>query len=134
MQKNNYSADEISLLYNEVFSETNVNRLHDLQINIEEFGLSVRDLLTTDVLIKNIAYERAESADSQVFLCYNWKRQTPFILIKREVHHITRYYTPQYGHEDNYPESQWTDKTLQFFTPAELSIRQPQVAAILESL
>jgi len=134
MQKNNYSADESSLLYNEAFGRRSSDHRTDNQFKIEEFGISAREALSPDILLKKIAYNCDGPTTINVFLCYNWKRQSPFVLVKREVEHKTSSYTPQYGHEDNYPESKWMDTTHQFYSPAELSSRQPEIAAILRSL
>jgi len=134
MQKNNYPADESSLLYRETFDPNFLSRLAPSEFKIEEFGISARIELSEDILLKEIACDCEGQIKTMVFLCYNWKRQVPFVLVKRVEHHAKRTYTPQYGHEDNYPESTWTDTMLQFYSSAQLSIRQPKIAAILHSL
>jgi hypothetical protein len=134
MRKNNDPTDQSYLIWRETFDASSPRRLGGTEFKIEEFGISAREALSPDILLKKIAYACDGPTTINVFLCYNWKCQSPFVLVSREVEHKTCSYTPQYGHEDNYPESKWKEITYQFYSPAELSSRQPEIEAILRSL
>ncbi len=134
MRKNNYPADQSSLICRETLDSSFPSRQGGSELKVEEFGISARDELSPDILLKLIAYESDGSTTTQVFLCYNWKRRSRFVLVRREVLHKTTTYNRQYGHEDNYPENKWTETTNQFYSPEELPIRRPEIAAFLQTL
>jgi hypothetical protein len=135
MKKNSYPADDSGLLYSAIFDRALSRPPFPAdQLCIEEFGVSAKQALSPDILLKKIAYEEEGSEHSEVFLCYNWKQQNPFVVVKRRRDHATRSYTPQYGQEDNYPESRWSETSFQFYSPSELNNRQPEIAAILSQL
>src|SRR5437867_511209 len=73
----------------------------------EEHGIEFKNLLTQNMLAKEIATDTTRLSDRtvrmvSVNLCYNWKHKTEFILVKITEAETFSYYTPQYGRDDNY--------------------------------
>jgi hypothetical protein len=106
---------------------------------VEEFGLSAREVLSPDMLIKPIVDQTGDWQGStrttvKAFLCYNWKRRLPFAVVMHQVDGKQRHYTPQYGHEDNYPTRHWSITKYQICSLEELPAQCPEVAAVLKEL
>lgn len=98
---------------------------------VEEFGIIAREAVNPDFLTKHVGRERNASKTIDVYLCYNWKRAIPFVVKETTVEQRNRSYTPQYGREDNYPESViWRARKIQLYSSAEFSKRHPEIAAI----
>ena len=106
----------------------------------EEFGISAREVLSDDLLMKTVADDRVSQGLSKdfvrttVYACFHWKQQLPFVIVEREERHVTSHYTPQYGRDDNYNDSWESETRYDFYTIAECERRKPDVAKLLATL
>jgi hypothetical protein len=106
----------------------------------EEFGMSAREALSNDLLIKTVADWRVSQGTSKsyirttVYACFNWRLQMPFLIIERENRDVASHYTPQYGRDDNYSDSWKSQTRYEFYTLEECRDRQPDIRTLLGTL
>ena len=104
-------------------------------IRVEEYGVSGKSILSENVLWNNIAYEKTDDKEISVYLCYDWKSHTPFILVERFDYMTRREYNAQYGRDDNYIEVRHLlGVSMKFYNIPELAKREPEIAAIINTL
>ena len=119
------------MLFYCIFDKNCIDHKFPNEVKVEEFGISARATFNPYVLIKKIASEGDHSDTTEIYLCYNWKSATPFVLKQSRVALKSRGYTPQYGRDDNYPESVTWSVNYQFYSQSEFCIRQPQIAELI---
>ena len=108
---------------------------------IEEFGVTASEVLSVDMLIKQIVDDTliqgnnaATQTNRAVYLCYNWKLQIPFVVVERIKTNKERKYTPQYGRDNNYYNSTSSHTTYELFAMNELSVRHPEVLQVIDKV
>ncbi len=143
MQIHTSASDESSLLYHMFFdSPSRYSNNYRGKFAIEEFGHVAREVMSPMMLVKQFASESSDwehhearckkRTSAQVFLCFNWEKRLPFVVIQNRVEYAESYYTPQYGQNDNYSVRSWNDITHQLYALNELAQLRPEVAALVK--
>jgi hypothetical protein len=105
----------------------------------EQLGLDLSKTLSQNMLINEIASHSTEKGPDSVekvavYLCYNWKSKTEFILVRSVLETTYSYYTPQYGRDDNYDTRTRGDYQFLAFSVEAFKQHKPELARCLENV
>lgn len=102
-------------------------------------GIDSAKVLSQNMLVKEILSKTTETGPKtfkrlSVYLCYNWKTKTEFILMRSAVEETYSYYTPQYGRDDNYQTSRRGDYQFLAFSVEAFKRDIPDLARCLDTV
>jgi hypothetical protein len=91
------------------------------------------------MLVKEIKTSKTEKEANfvekmSVYLCYDWKSKTEFVLVKCVLEETFSSYSPQYGRDDNYNQHTRGDYQFLAFSVEAFKREKPDLAICLNAL
>jgi hypothetical protein len=102
-----------------------------------EYDVELAAVLSEKMLVNQVVDRTMQNAGGplehvRIYLCYNWKLKTEFILVHIDIQTILSEYTPQYGRDDNYRKRTQTDTKFLAFAVDAFKREKPDLATCLD--
>jgi hypothetical protein len=104
-----------------------------------EYGVEMAAVVSEKMLVNQVLDRKVQNENGPVehvcvYLCYNWKLKTEFVLVSIAVHTTRSGYSPQYGRDSNYNERTQTDTKYLAFSTEAFKREKPDLAVCLDSI
>jgi hypothetical protein len=104
-----------------------------------QHDLDLTKVLSENMLVNEMVNRKIDKGGGQVervciYLCYNWKLKTEFVLVRITLATTRSEYTPQYGRDNNYSDFTRCDTQFLGFSVEAFKRERPDLAMCLDAV